>query len=106
MTKVATQEWQKAISHLKALHEVRVDRQVAIENKIRREYYGFSDASNTALGAVIYCVLYGAGETVNVTLVAAKSRITPKAKVKKTKPKQPIDPGQYQPIELLYPPPT
>ena len=36
MTKVATQEWQKAISHLKALHEVRVDRQVAIDNEVRR----------------------------------------------------------------------
>jgi hypothetical protein len=50
------------------------------KNEVRREYHIFTDASELAIGAAIYCVSYPKTGTPKVTLIAAKSKIIPRTK--------------------------
>jgi hypothetical protein len=86
LTRAATQDWHAATVELQHLSQLRVDRQVAVKDETHRDYHGFADASETAIGVCILCVSYNARGEVKCTLIFAKSKITPRTKSRRVKP--------------------
>lgn len=77
--------WIELQKQLKTIEKISIPRWCHFSNKSRVELHGFSDASEKAYGAVIYCRIQN-NNTVNVTLLQAKSKVAPK-KQKTTLPK-------------------
>ncbi|GFW41462.1 integrase catalytic domain-containing protein [Trichonephila clavipes] len=70
-------EWREFVTTLKCIEEVKINRFIMADNKVRIVLQGFADGSEAAYGAVVYlqCFLHnGAGK---VSILASKSRVAP-----------------------------
>nr|XP_021003491.2 uncharacterized protein LOC110283143 [Parasteatoda tepidariorum] len=68
-------EWNRFVSNLKALENIRIDRYVLISKVKKIALVGFADASTLAYGAVIY--LHPDSSNSAFKILASKSRIAP-----------------------------
>ena len=76
----ALSRWKKLVNELHALQDVRVPRcyfQCIDQLPRRHQLHGFCDASDLALAAAVYLRTEHTNGTVNVNLVASKSRVAP-----------------------------
>jgi hypothetical protein len=90
LTEAETKEWHNLVDSFENLPSFEIPRVMTVENEVSREFHVFCDASGLAIGSVLYCVSFSGTEGVppKVTLLAAKNKINPIAKVK-TKKKRP-----------------
>lgn len=89
LTPEATAEWEKLVKETVALRNFKIPRRITVDEEVSREYHVFTDASETAIGAVIYCISTDKNGISQVTLVTGKSKINPLLKQKKIKKKAP-----------------
>ena len=70
-------EWHQFLIALSHINNINIKRCISIEQSTTIEMHGFSDASESCFGAVVYCKSNNStGETV-VRLITSKSRVTP-----------------------------
>jgi hypothetical protein len=103
LTKAETKEWHAATREIQNLSHLRVDRQLALEGEVAREYHGWSDASIGAIAACLHAKSIDKDGKAKVTLVAAKSKMAPKTKTPKVRVRARPD-EEYQPEGPLTPP--
>ena len=70
--------WIELAKSFTKLNEIRINRQVFLSTYIIITIHGFSDASETGFGAVVYIQCRDADGTCYCNILAAKSRIAPK----------------------------
>lgn len=73
--------WSKIQNELHHLNSIVIPRHVLIQNPIRIELHGFSDASERAYGACVYLRSVDSFNNVSVRLLIAKSKVAPLRKV-------------------------
>ncbi|XP_055590011.1 uncharacterized protein LOC129742175 [Uranotaenia lowii] len=69
-------EWKRFCNQLKELERIEFPRHVRSQGKIV-EIHGFSDAAKRAYGAAVYIRTVNGDDKVSVSLLCAKSRVTP-----------------------------
>lgn len=69
--------WLRFFHKINTLNDIRIPRQILIENPIRIEVHCFSDASQLAFGTCIYLKSVNNQGQVLVRLICAKSRVAP-----------------------------
>jgi hypothetical protein len=75
----ARKQWNALISELEFLKTVRVPRcyYLSNQNRLTTQIHGFSDASERAIGAVVYTRTVYENSRVDVKLMASKTRVAP-----------------------------
>ena len=81
-----TKEWHNLAKSYTILQQFELPRTLAIENETHRYYHVFCDASEIAIGAVMYSVSYE-NNRYKINIVTAKSKINPLPKQPKSKKK-------------------
>lgn len=89
LTPEETKDWHELVKATIKLRQFKISRRLTIDDETKREYHVFTDASGTAIGAVIYCVSTNHEGQSKITLVTGKSKINPLPKQKKSKKKAP-----------------
>ena len=87
MSAKETKKWHDFTKSCKVLKDFTIPRQLSLPGEIKKEYHVFTDASEIAIGAVMYCVSH-APDQVQVSLVTAKSKINPITKPSKAAKKE------------------
>ncbi|KAB0797907.1 hypothetical protein PPYR_09115 [Photinus pyralis] len=70
-------EWNRILSNLKEIENIRLPRQVTIENYSKLELHGFCDASEAAYACCIYIRSSDKEGNIKSRLLCAKSRVAP-----------------------------
>ncbi|GFS80309.1 integrase catalytic domain-containing protein [Trichonephila clavipes] len=73
-------EWRQFVESLQIVIDININRCIVVEQPEVIELHGFSDASQSAYGAVVYCKSVTSDGRVLVHLIASKSRIVPTKK--------------------------
>ena len=71
------QRWMEFRSQIDVLNDVKVQRHVILSNPVSIQLHGFSDASESGYGAVIYIRSCDSFGNVQVSLLCSKSRVSP-----------------------------
>ncbi|XP_072375595.1 uncharacterized protein [Diabrotica undecimpunctata] len=74
-------KWLHFRDNLFHLNDLSIPRHTILKNSIRREIHGFSDASESAYGALIYIRSVDNHGNTSVNLLCAKSRVAPLKKI-------------------------
>ncbi|XP_055936879.1 uncharacterized protein LOC129966477 [Argiope bruennichi] len=75
-------EWEKFSNELQCINNIKVSRCILPFSDVEAiELHGFSDASEAAFGAVVYCKSQTPAGEVVVKMVASKSRVAPLKKL-------------------------
>ncbi|GFV26017.1 integrase catalytic domain-containing protein [Trichonephila clavipes] len=70
-------EWQQFVESLQVVNDININRCIVVEQPEVFELHGFSDASQSAYGAVVYCKSITSDKKMLVHLIASKSRVAP-----------------------------
>ncbi|GFX36817.1 integrase catalytic domain-containing protein [Trichonephila clavipes] len=70
-------EWRQFVESLQVVNDININRCIVVEQPEVIELHGFSDASQSAYGAVVYCKSITSGGKILVHLIASKSRVAP-----------------------------
>ncbi|GFX02960.1 integrase catalytic domain-containing protein [Trichonephila clavipes] len=70
-------EWRQSVESLQIINEININRCIVVEQPEVIELHGFSDASQSAYGAVLYCKSVTSDGRVLVHLIASKSPVSP-----------------------------
>lgn len=70
-------QWDKFHNELQYIIEFKIPRWVGLDTSCEIEVHGFSDASNSAYGAVLFIRVKKNDKNTRCTMVAAKSRVAP-----------------------------
>ncbi|GFW09786.1 integrase catalytic domain-containing protein [Trichonephila clavipes] len=70
-------EWRQFVESLQVVNDININRCIVVEQPEVIELHGFSDASQSAYGAVIYCKSIILDGKMLVHLIASKSRVAP-----------------------------
>ncbi|GFV87242.1 integrase catalytic domain-containing protein [Trichonephila clavipes] len=70
-------EWRQFVESLQVVNDININRCIVVEQPEVIELHGFSDASQSAYGAVVYCKSVTSNGRVLVHLIASKSRVAP-----------------------------
>ncbi|GFV73429.1 integrase catalytic domain-containing protein [Trichonephila clavipes] len=70
-------EWRQFVESLQVVNDININRCIVVEQPEVIELHGFSDASQSAYGAVVYCKSITSDRKMFVHLIASKSRIAP-----------------------------
>ncbi|GFX23668.1 integrase catalytic domain-containing protein [Trichonephila clavipes] len=70
-------EWRQFVESLQVVNDININRCIVVEQPEVIELHGFSDASQSAYGAVVYCKSITSDGKMLVHLIASKSRVTP-----------------------------
>ncbi|XP_071041864.1 uncharacterized protein [Parasteatoda tepidariorum] len=73
--------WEKFKSNLHKLEEIEIPRYVLINNAVKYELHGFSDASEKAYAAVIYVRSINSNGDIQINLITSKSKVAPLKKL-------------------------
>ncbi|GFS54637.1 integrase catalytic domain-containing protein [Trichonephila clavipes] len=68
-------EWRQFVESLQIVNDININRCIVVEQPEKIELHGFSDASQSAYGAVLYCKYVISDGRVLVHLIASKSRV-------------------------------
>ena len=71
------EEWDEFRSTITSLNDLRIKRQVIIDNPVNVELHGFADASEDAYGVCIYLRSRNKAGSVMTSLICSKSRVSP-----------------------------
>nr|XP_015917540.1 uncharacterized protein LOC107447197 [Parasteatoda tepidariorum] len=75
------QQWESFSTALPSINNISIKRCILIENPVHIDLHGFTDASESAYGFVIYCKSYSDDGTFEMNLICGKSRISPLKRV-------------------------
>ncbi|GFV48730.1 integrase catalytic domain-containing protein [Trichonephila clavipes] len=70
-------EWRQFVESLQVVNDININRCIMVEQPEVIELHGFSDASQSAYGAVVYCKSITSDRKMLVHLIASKSRVAP-----------------------------
>ncbi|GFW19429.1 sodium- and chloride-dependent glycine transporter 1 [Trichonephila clavipes] len=70
-------EWRQFVESLQVVNDININRCIVVEQPEVIELHGFSDASQSAYGAVVYCKSITSDGKMLVHLIASKSRVAP-----------------------------
>ncbi|GFS50019.1 integrase catalytic domain-containing protein [Trichonephila clavipes] len=70
-------EWRQFVESLQVVNDININRCIVVEQPEMIELHGFSDASQSAYGAVVYCKSITSDGRMLVHLIASKSRVVP-----------------------------
>ncbi|GFV48488.1 integrase catalytic domain-containing protein [Trichonephila clavipes] len=70
-------EWRHFVESLQVVNDININRCIVVEQPEVIELHGFSDASQSAYGAVVYCKSITSDGKMLVHLIASKSRVAP-----------------------------
>ncbi|GFS69892.1 DUF1758 domain-containing protein [Trichonephila clavipes] len=70
-------EWRQFVESLQVVNDININRCIVVEQPEVIELHGFSDASQSAYGAVVYCKSITSDRKMLVHLIANKSRVAP-----------------------------
>ncbi|GFU61514.1 integrase_H2C2 domain-containing protein [Trichonephila clavipes] len=70
-------EWRQFVESLQVVNDININRCIVVEQPEVIELHGFSDASQSAYGAVVYCKSVTSDGKMLVNLIASKSRVAP-----------------------------
>ncbi|GFY12396.1 integrase catalytic domain-containing protein [Trichonephila clavipes] len=70
-------EWRQFVESLQVVNDININRCIVVEQPEVIELHGFSDASQSAYGAVVYCKSITSDGRMLVHLIASKSRVAP-----------------------------
>ncbi|GFW08024.1 uncharacterized protein TNCV_2977931 [Trichonephila clavipes] len=70
-------EWRQFVESLQVVNDININRCIVLEQPEVIELHGFSDASQSAYGAVVYCKSITSDRKMLVHLIASKSRVAP-----------------------------
>ncbi|GFU51376.1 integrase catalytic domain-containing protein [Trichonephila clavipes] len=70
-------EWRQFVESLQVVNDININRCIVVEQPEVIELHGFSDASQSAYGAVVYCKSITSDRKMLVHLIASKSRVAP-----------------------------
>ncbi|GFV44830.1 integrase catalytic domain-containing protein [Trichonephila clavipes] len=70
-------EWRQFVESLQVVNDININRCIVVEQPEVIELHGFSDASQSAYGAVVYCKSITSDRKMLVNLIASKSRVAP-----------------------------
>ncbi|GFX84338.1 integrase catalytic domain-containing protein [Trichonephila clavipes] len=70
-------EWRQFVESLQVVNDININRCIVVEQPEVIELHGFSDASQSAYGAVVYCKSITSDGKILVHLIASKSRVAP-----------------------------
>ncbi|GFV17669.1 integrase catalytic domain-containing protein [Trichonephila clavipes] len=70
-------EWRQFVESLQVVNDININRCIVVEQPEVMELHGFSDASQSAYGAVVYCKSITSDGKMLVHLIASKSRVAP-----------------------------
>ncbi|GFT73160.1 integrase_H2C2 domain-containing protein [Trichonephila clavipes] len=70
-------EWRQFVESLQVVNDININRCIVVEQPEVIELHGFSDASQSAYGAVVYCKSKTSDRKMLVHLIASKSRVAP-----------------------------
>ena len=87
LTNEETAPWQTFVKEAVELRNYKIPRCITIDNEVKKTYHVFTDASEIAIGAVIYCVSQDQNGQKKISLVTAKSKINPVPKQRKVRKK-------------------
>ncbi|GFT34777.1 uncharacterized protein TNCV_3241051 [Trichonephila clavipes] len=73
-------EWRQFVESLQIVNDININRCIVVEQPEVIELHGFSDASQSAYGAVVYCKFITSDRKMLVHLIASKSRVAPTKK--------------------------
>ncbi|GFX33005.1 integrase catalytic domain-containing protein [Trichonephila clavipes] len=68
-------EWRQFVESLQVVNDININRCIVVEQPEVIELHGFSDASQSAYGAVVYCKSITSDRKMLVHLIASKSRV-------------------------------
>ncbi|GFT78884.1 integrase catalytic domain-containing protein [Trichonephila clavipes] len=69
--------WRQFVESLPVVKDININRCIVVEQPEVIELHGFSDASQSAYGAVVYCKSITSDRKILVHLIASKSRVAP-----------------------------
>ncbi|GFT90073.1 integrase catalytic domain-containing protein, partial [Trichonephila clavipes] len=75
-------EWRQFVESLQVVNDININRCIVLEQPDVIELHGFSDASHSAYGAVVYCKSITSDRKMIVHLIASKSRVAPTKQTK------------------------
>ncbi|GFV11809.1 uncharacterized protein TNCV_2186201 [Trichonephila clavipes] len=70
-------EWRQFVESLQVVNDININRCIVVGQPEVIELHGFSDASQSAYGAVVYCKSITSDRKILVHLIASKSRVAP-----------------------------
>ncbi|GFU29773.1 integrase catalytic domain-containing protein [Trichonephila clavipes] len=70
-------EWRQFVESFQIVNDININRCIVVEQPEVIELHGFSDAPQSAYGAVVYCKSVTSDGRVLVHLIASKSRVAP-----------------------------
>ncbi|GFW93835.1 hypothetical protein TNCV_4221161 [Trichonephila clavipes] len=70
-------EWRQFVESLQVVNDININRCIVVEQPEVIELHGFSDACQSAYGAVVYCKSITSDGKMLVHLIASKSRVAP-----------------------------
>ncbi|GFV97748.1 integrase catalytic domain-containing protein [Trichonephila clavipes] len=70
-------EWRQFVESLQVVNDININRCIVVKQPEVIELHGFSDASQSAYGAVVYCKSITSDRKMLVHLIASKSRVAP-----------------------------
>ncbi|GFW15395.1 integrase catalytic domain-containing protein [Trichonephila clavipes] len=70
-------KWRQFVESLQVVNDININRCIVVEQPEVIELHGFSDASQSAYGAVVYCKSITSDGRMLVHLIASKSRVAP-----------------------------
>ncbi|GFV72620.1 integrase catalytic domain-containing protein [Trichonephila clavipes] len=70
-------EWRQFVESLQVVNDININLCIVVEQPEVIELHGFSDASQSAYGAVVYCKSITSDRKMLVYLIASKSRVAP-----------------------------
>ncbi|GFV88934.1 integrase catalytic domain-containing protein [Trichonephila clavipes] len=70
-------EWRQFVESLQVVNDININRCIVVEQPELIKLHGFSDASQSAYGAVVYCKSITSDGNMLVHLIASKSRVAP-----------------------------
>ncbi|GFW52350.1 integrase catalytic domain-containing protein [Trichonephila clavipes] len=70
-------EWRQFVESLQVVNDININQCIIVEQPEVIELHGFSDASQSAYGAVVYCKSITSDRNMLVHLIASKSRVAP-----------------------------
>lgn len=70
-------DWKQFVSCLKSVEDIQINRYVLTNTASKIILRGFSDASESAYGSVVYLICVAKDKTVSSHLIASKSRVAP-----------------------------
>ncbi|GFX71494.1 integrase catalytic domain-containing protein [Trichonephila clavipes] len=72
-----TLEWEQLAKDVQVVKGIKIPRFLFVDSDNQFHLFGFSDASEKAYAAAIYCLSVSDTEKINVQLIIAKTRVAP-----------------------------